>query len=155
MITLGDVREAREQVADVARVTPLLTSEQLSRVCGNEMFLKAEHLQRTGSFKIRGATNRVRQAAREGAKFITAASSGNHGQAVAFIAGKLGIPCTIVIPEDTAPCKVSAILGYGGQIERCGTTTAPRAGTGAWPTSTPCRCGSKRRAIGRRTWAST
>jgi threonine dehydratase len=126
VITLRDVQRAREEIADVAHVTPLLTSEQLSKACGNTMALKCEHLQRTGSFKIRGATNRVKEAARTGAKFVTAASSGNHGQAVAHIARRLGLACTVVVPEDAAACKVDAILADGGKIERCGTTSAAR-----------------------------
>lgn len=106
--------------------TPVWRSEQLSQVCGNEIYLKAEHLQKTGSFKIRGAANRVKQAVAEGAKYVTAASSGNHGQAVAYIANRLGIPATIVVPVDASLCKIQAIEAYGGRIEKCGTTSAER-----------------------------
>src|SRR5690625_2919746 len=90
------------------------------------MFLKGEHLQKTGAFKIRGATNKVTQAVKDGAKFITAASSGNHGQAVAYIANKLGVPATIVVPEDASLCKLDAIKAYNGTIEKCGTTSDER-----------------------------
>ncbi|USG64564.1 threonine/serine dehydratase [Brevibacillus ruminantium] len=126
MIHVEDVREARRRIADVVRVTPLLTSEQLSSRCGNEIYLKAEHLQKTGSFKIRGATNKVKQAVQEGATHVTAASSGNHGQAVAYIAQRLGISATIVVPEDAATCKTDAIRAYGGEIVPCGFTSAER-----------------------------
>ncbi|WP_368653817.1 threonine/serine dehydratase [Ornithinibacillus sp. 4-3] len=126
MITLQDVKAAQENIADITRVTPIFTSEQLSEVCGMEMFLKSEHLQKTGSFKIRGATNKVKQAVKEGAKYITAASSGNHGQAVAYIANQLGVPATIVVPVDASECKINAIKAYNGKVEKCGTTSAER-----------------------------
>lgn len=126
MITLADIQMARENIKDTIHTTPVLTSSQLTTICGNEMFLKAEHLQKTGSFKIRGATNKVKQAVKEGATFITAASSGNHGQAVAYIANELGVPACIVIPEDASHCKIEAIEAYNGQIEKCGTTSAER-----------------------------
>ena len=126
MITLTDVQQARENIQDITKVTPIFTSEQLDAVCGNKLFLKAEHLQKTGSFKIRGATNKVKQAVKEGARFITAASSGNHGQAVAYIANQLGVPARIVVPEDASLCKIEAIETYNGTIEKCGTTSAER-----------------------------
>jgi threonine dehydratase len=126
MITLQDVKTARERIVDITHVTPILKSEQLSQICGNQIFFKSEHLQKTGSFKIRGATNKVKQAAQEGVKYVTAASSGNHGQAVAYIANHLEIPATIVVPEDASMCKINAIKAYNGQVEKCGTTSAER-----------------------------
>jgi threonine dehydratase len=126
MISLEDVRAARERIADIIHTTHVWRSEQLSQVCGSEMFLKAEHLQKTGSFKIRGAANKVKQAVHEGARYVTAASSGNHGQAVAYIAKRLGIPAAIVVPVDASLCKIHAIEAYGGKIEKCGTTSAER-----------------------------
>lgn len=86
MISLKDVKDGRERISDIAYVTPILQSRQLSEICGNQMFLKSEHLQKTGSFKIRGASNKIIHAIENGAKFVTAASSGNHGQAVAYVA---------------------------------------------------------------------
>lgn len=126
VITLKDVQAARENIAGVVHETPILRSTQLSKLCNNELFLKSEHLQKTGSFKIRGATNKVKQVAKEGTKYVTAASSGNHGQAVAYIANRLGIPATIVIPEDTRQCKINGIESYRGTIEKCGTTSGER-----------------------------
>ncbi|MDF0725522.1 threonine/serine dehydratase [Cytobacillus sp. S13-E01] len=126
MISLKDIQAARERIADITYVTPILKSEQLSQICGNQLFLKSEHLQKTGSFKIRGASNKVIQAVQDGAKYVTAASSGNHGQAVAYIANKYGIPATIVVPKDVSVCKVNAIKAYNGKIEMCGTTSAER-----------------------------
>ena len=126
MISLTDVQAARERIKEITYETPILKSEQLTKVCGNQIYFKSEHLQKTGSFKIRGAANKVIQAVQEGAKYVTAASSGNHGQAVAYIANQFGVPATIVVPEDVSFCKENAIKGYIGHIEKCGTTSAER-----------------------------
>ncbi|WP_261129710.1 threonine/serine dehydratase [Bacillus sp. Marseille-Q3570] len=126
MITIQDIRKAQENIQDTINTTPILQSGQLSQLCGNQVFLKCEHLQKTGSFKIRGATNKVKQVMKEGAELVTAASSGNHGQAVSFIAKKLGVPATIVVPTDVNPCKMNAIEAYDGNIVKCGTTSAER-----------------------------
>ena len=88
MVTLTDIRTAKENIKGYVHKTPILTSSLLDEVSGNKIYLKSEHLQKTGSFKIRGATNKVQEAVKNGAKFITAASSGNHGQAVAYIANQ-------------------------------------------------------------------
>ncbi|MBM7571180.1 threonine/serine dehydratase [Aquibacillus albus] len=126
MIPLTDIKKASEAIKDIAHRTPLLTSEQLNERSGNRVSLKSEHLQKTGAFKIRGATNKVKQAVLDGAKYITAASSGNHGQAVAYIANQLNVPATIVVPEDANPAKLDAIEAYNGKIVKCGTTSAER-----------------------------
>ncbi|MFS0689395.1 threonine/serine dehydratase [Sporosarcina sp. 179-K 8C2 HS] len=126
MISLQDVTEARERISQIAHVTPILQSEQLSKLCGNQLFLKSKHLQKTGSFKIRGASNKVIHAIDNGAKYVTAASSGNHGQAVAYVANKYGVSATIVVPEDVSKCKVNAIQAYNGKVELCGTTSRER-----------------------------
>ncbi|MFA1821935.1 threonine/serine dehydratase [Virgibacillus oceani] len=126
MLTVQNIHHAREDIADIINETPLFSSTQLSKITGNRMFFKAEHLQRTGAFKIRGATNKVKQVVKEGASFVTAASSGNHGQAVSYIANVLGIDATIVIPQDATVSKVNAIQTYKGKIEKCGTTSADR-----------------------------
>lgn len=126
MVNLHNIEAAREEIRGFVHETPLLQSELLNAEAGRDIYLKSEHLQKTGSFKIRGAANAVIKAKREGARFITAASSGNHGQAVAFIAGKLVIPAVIVVPEDANRAKVAAIEAYGGGIEYCGFTSADR-----------------------------
>lgn len=126
MISLEQIVQAREKISDTIHETPILTSETLSQIADNEVFLKAEHLQKTGSFKIRGATNKVKEVARQGAERVVAASSGNHGQAVAYIARQLGLDATIVVPEDAPLCKVEAIKGYGASIEYGGTTSKVR-----------------------------
>lgn len=126
MVTLADIRTAKENIKGYVHKTPILTSSLLDEVCENTIFLKSEHLQKTGSFKIRGATNKVQEAVKNGAKFITAASSGNHGQAVAYIANQLGVPATIVVPEDANIVKIAAIEAYNGKVVKCGTTSAER-----------------------------
>lgn len=126
MVNLEDIKKAREEIGDIIHKTPLLSSELLNARAGRRISLKAEHLQKTGSFKIRGAVNAVKHAVRNGAEFITAASSGNHGQAVACIAGKLGIPAVIVVPQDANRAKVAAIEAYGGKVEYCGFTSSDR-----------------------------
>ncbi|MDN7228950.1 threonine/serine dehydratase [Planococcus sp. N064] len=126
MVNLDEVKTAQHQISGLIHKTPILTSALLNERTGNEIYLKAEHLQKTGSFKIRGAANAVKQAIDDGAQFITAASSGNHGQAVAYIADQLGVPTTIVVPEDANRAKVAAIEAYNGNIVYCGFTSADR-----------------------------
>jgi threonine dehydratase len=126
MVSLIDVKKAQQEIKDIIHQTPILTSALLDAKCGNRIYLKSEHLQKTGSFKLRGAANAVSQAAKAGARFITAASSGNHGQAVAYIAAELGIPSAIVVPEDANRAKVAAIKAYNGEVVYCGTTSAER-----------------------------
>jgi threonine dehydratase len=112
--TLADVEAARGRIADHARVTPVYGSETLSRRAGRKVWLKAENLQRTGSFKVRGAFNKLSsldEAAR--ASGVIAASAGNHGQAVAWAARELGMKATIVMPQDAPMAKVDATHNYG------------------------------------------
>lgn len=126
MVKMDDIIAAQQSIKKYVHRTPILTSTLLDGVSGNSIFLKSEHLQKTGSFKIRGAANKVQQAVKDGANYITAASSGNHGQAVAYIANELGVPATIVVPEDANAVKIAAIEGYKGHVVKCGTTSAER-----------------------------
>lgn len=126
MIALKDIQEARERIAPIAKRTPVMSSSTFSGKIGNDLFLKGEYLQKTGSFKIRGASNLVIKEAEKHVNHVLAASSGNHGQAVAYIANVLGIRSTIVVPKDIARCKEAAIRAYNGQIEYCGTTSGER-----------------------------
>ena len=119
--TPADVHAARERLAGVARETPVHPSETLSRLAGRQVLLKAENLQRTGSFKVRGAYNTILQLseAEQRAGVITA-SAGNHGQALAWAAREAGIPATIVVPEGAPMAKVDAARGYGAAVELAG-----------------------------------
>lgn len=119
--TLAEIRAARERLAGVARETPLYPSETLSRLTGRPVLLKAENLQRTGSFKIRGAFNTIAQLAeRERGGGVVTASAGNHGQAVAWAAREAGIAATIVVPEGAPMAKVEAARGYGATVVHAG-----------------------------------
>ncbi|PSL40410.1 threonine dehydratase [Planomicrobium soli] len=126
MVSIDDVKKAQRELKGIIRQTPVLTSALLNEKSGNRIYLKSEHLQKTGSFKVRGAANAVIDAVRKGANYVTAASSGNHGQAVAYIAAELGIHATIVVPEDVNRAKVEAIKAYKGEVVYCGTTSAER-----------------------------
>ena len=119
--TLADIVAARERIAGIARVTPVYPSETLSRLTGREVLLKAENLQRTGAFKIRGAVNRIALLSdKDRAAGVVAASAGNHGQAVAWAAREAGIPATIFVPEDAPMSKVEATRNYGARVELTG-----------------------------------
>jgi threonine dehydratase len=112
--TLADVEAARGRIADHARVTPVYGSETLSRRAGRKVWLKAENLQRTGSFKVRGAVNKLSLLGEaERAAGVIAASAGNHGQAVAWAARELGLKATVVMPQDAPMAKVDATRAYG------------------------------------------
>jgi threonine dehydratase len=115
--TLADIRTARERLAGIARMTPVFRSETISRLAGREVWLKAENLQRTGSFKVRGAVNRIAElSGAERARGVVAASAGNHGQAVAWAAREAGVSATVFMPEDAALAKVEATKGYGAAV---------------------------------------
>ena len=119
--TLRSLEEARARLAGVARVTPVYPSETLSRRAGRSVQLKAENLQRTGAFKIRGAVNTIATlSAEERAAGVIAASAGNHGQAVAWAAREAGIAATVFMPQDSPMAKVDATRNYGAQVELTG-----------------------------------
>jgi threonine dehydratase len=119
--TLADIEAAREQVTGRARVTPIYGSETLSRLTGRKTWLKAENLQRTGSFKVRGAVNKLSTMTEaERAAGVVAASAGNHGQAVAWAARELGAKATIFMPQDAPMAKVEATRNYGARTVLAG-----------------------------------
>jgi threonine dehydratase len=118
---LPEIEAARARLDGIARVTPVSRSETFSRLAGREVFLKAENLQRTGAFKIRGAVNKLATlSAEERARGVVAASAGNHGQAVAWAAREAGAPATIFVPQDAPMAKVEAAKNYGAQVEFTG-----------------------------------
>ena len=121
--TLADFEGARTIVSRVADVTPMETARFMSEVLGSPVFLKCENLQRTGSYKIRGAYNRLaRLSAEEKARGVVAASAGNHAQGVAFAARELGIKATIFMPVGVPQPKLAATRGYGAEVVLRGTT---------------------------------
>ena len=116
-ITLNDIRAARERIRSSIYLTPCAHSEMLSRTTGQQVFLKLENLQMTGSFKERGALNRLATLTPEQAsRGVVAASAGNHAQGVAHHATQRGIRSIIVMPVTTPLVKVTATRGFGGEV---------------------------------------
>jgi threonine dehydratase len=117
LVHADDIALARELLADVISPTPVLYSRVLSEQAGGPVYLKCENLQRTGSFKVRGAYTRIaRLSDAERARGVVAASAGNHAQGVAFAAGLLGAASTVVMPERAPIPKVEATRSYGAAV---------------------------------------
>src|SRR5215207_7327793 len=122
-VGLADVRAARELLAGVVGATPMANARALSELCAGPVYLKCENLQRTGSFKIRGAYTRIyRLDPAERARGVVAASAGNHAQGVALAAHMLGVTATVFMPERAALPKVGATRGYGAAVHLVGAT---------------------------------
>jgi threonine dehydratase len=118
-----DFRRAEDAVARVARRTPLLESPFLSARLGRPVLLKAESLQVTGSFKVRGAAARLQALTAQERKLgVVVCSSGNHGRAVAWVAGRMGIPATVCVPEWVDPVKLEGIRAAGAEAVLAGAT---------------------------------
>jgi threonine dehydratase len=111
----ADLEAARARIADAVVRTPVMRSDELDAALGAELFLKCEPLQRTGSFKLRGATNAVRSLP-AGTRGIVAVSSGNHAQAVAYAGRAAGLPVTVVMNADASPAKRASTVGYGATV---------------------------------------
>ena len=123
--TLKDFEAAEANVLAIAKVTPILDSFYLSDLTGGQVFLKAENLQRTGAYKLRGAYNRMSKlTAQERKRGVVAASAGNHAQGVALASAKLGIKATIFMPVGASLPKVQATRGYGAEVVLTGATFA-------------------------------
>jgi threonine dehydratase len=119
--TLVEIQEAQARVEGIARVTPVYASETFSRMTGRDVHLKAENLQRTGAFKVRGAVNKIATlTGTEREAGVVAASAGNHGQAVAWAARQAGIGARIFVPQDAPMAKVEACRNYGAQTKMGG-----------------------------------
>lgn len=113
----ADLREAAEALRPYVQRTPLLPAGALGRMAGVELWLKAENLQRTGSFKVRGAFNRIRLlSSEERRRGVVTASAGNHAQGVALAARELGVRATVVMPEGAPLVKVESTRGYGAEV---------------------------------------
>ena len=116
-VTLRDVQQARGAIAHLALRTPVLSARSLGQLAGCELLLKAENLQRAGSFKVRGAANKVAAlTADQKERGVIAASAGNHAQGVALAAATLGIGCTVVMPTGASLPKVEATRNYGATV---------------------------------------
>lgn len=124
---LSDVLAARERLDGRVHQTPVYTSRSLDALVGCSIVFKCENLQRSGSFKARGALNTLLQLDADELRLgVTTHSSGNHGAALAMAAQDLGIAATIVVPANAPATKRSAIAAYGAQIVECGPTLAER-----------------------------
>jgi threonine dehydratase len=125
--TYTDIEQAHQRITKYIHQTPVLTSRLVNERAGCELFFKAEHLQRIGAFKIRGATNAILQLTdHQQANGVATHSSGNHAQAVAASAASFGIEAHIVMPENAPQVKVNAVRDYGAKIYRCPSTQADR-----------------------------
>src|SRR5260370_4128633 len=121
---------AHARIAPRIHRTPVLTSSSLNAMTGAQLFFKCENLQKTGSFKIRGASNAILSLTEnQVSKGIVTQSSGNHGAAVACAAAWRGVPAWIVMPNNAPVVKAKAIEGYGGRIVFCEPTLAARKAT--------------------------
>lgn len=116
-MTLDAFKSARSVLQGVLRSTHLIPSPYLSKLCGNNVYLKPENMQVTGAYKIRGAYYKISTLSEEEkSRGLITASAGNHAQGVAFAASRVGVPATIVMPRSTPIAKVSATKGYGAKV---------------------------------------
>ncbi len=116
-VTIQDVKNAREKMKGIVHETPLDYSSTFSELSNNEVYLKLENLQKTGSFKVRGSCNKLYSLSEtELKRGVIAASAGNHAQGVAYSSKMLGIPCTIVMPKGAPLSKVEATKRYGAEV---------------------------------------
>jgi threonine dehydratase len=119
--SIDDIARVRERLRGILKPTPMLRSATLERMLEADIYLKPENLQKTGSFKLRGAYNRVATLSSEEARRgVIAASAGNHGQALAYAATRAGLRATIVMPRTAAIAKVDATRGYGQEVVLAG-----------------------------------
>lgn len=117
MLTVNDFQAAAARLKNVVHTIPLSTSCTFSAMTGAEVYLKYENQQKTGSFKVRGAYNKIMKRYLEGnLKAVVASSAGNHAQGVAFAASSVGVPATIVMPRSAPIAKVAATQGYGAEV---------------------------------------
>jgi threonine dehydratase len=122
------IQQAHARIAPRIHRTPVLTSASLDSITGAHIFFKCDNLQKTGSFKIRGATNAIFSLSNEdAARGIVTQSSGNHGAAIACAAGWRGIPAWIVMPRNAPPVKQRAVESYGGRVTLCEPTLTSRS----------------------------
>ncbi len=126
LVTLDAIREAARHLRGVAVRTPLLPVEELAERHGVPVFVKPESLQRAGAFKLRGAFTLVRQLAEGGATGVITYSSGNHGQAVAYVARRFGLRAVVVMPETAPAAKRLGVERWGGAVVIAGRTSADR-----------------------------
>ncbi len=122
-VTIADVWQAHKYLKPIIHHTPLSPTHTLSQMTGSEIYLKCEHMQRSGAFKVRGAGYKISRLSEEQARAgVIAASAGNHAQGVAIAAAQKNIPCTIVMPVNAPLAKVMATQSYGATVVQYGAT---------------------------------
>lgn len=119
---MGSVQAARQAGLGVVKRTPVTESAALSEMCGGQVVLKAENLQRTGSFKIRGAMSKIADLGDAASAGVVAGSAGNHAQSLAFAARHRGVPCRIYVPAGASLSKMEAVRSYGAELSEGGDT---------------------------------
>ena len=121
-VTLETIKKAKTTIENSIKRTPLIECPTLEKMTGGKVLFKLENLQKTGSFKLRGALNRIANLTEEEkAKGVIASSAGNHAQGIALGATAQGIKSTIVMPETAPIAKIAATRGYGAEVVLCGT----------------------------------
>ncbi|KAF1756237.1 hypothetical protein GCK72_012690 [Caenorhabditis remanei] len=125
-ISVAEMRAAHKRTAPFLHNTPIMSSENINEKVGVPVLFKCEHLQKTGSFKVRGALNSAILAKELEAKGVIAHSSGNHGQALAWAAQKIGLPCTIVVPDNAPISKIDGMKEYNANLVFCESTLTSR-----------------------------
>lgn len=120
MLRLEQIKEAQVRISEYTIKTPIIRMEVLDELLGCKVYLKAECMQKTNSFKIRGALNKMLTMSEDELKAgVVAASSGNHGKGVAFVAKLLGVKATIVVPDNAPKIKVDGIKSFGAEVVQC------------------------------------
>ena len=120
MVTLDDIKQAKERIAPYIFETPLIRLNCLDEILGCTVYIKAENLQKTYSFKLRGAMNKMLSLSQqERSRGVVSASSGNHGKGIAYGAKLLGVKAVIVVPDTTTPVKVEGIRALGAEVIQC------------------------------------
>ena len=126
-ITLEAVRAAHHRIRDSVHRTPVLTSSRLNELCGASLYFKCENFQKTGSFKARGAVNAVMSLSDgQASRGVATHSSGNHAAALAWAAGRRGVPAYVVMPRTASRIKIASVERYGGRITFCEPTHKAR-----------------------------
>ena len=121
------LKECQERIASLIHRTPVLSSQAINQIAGAQLFFKCENFQKTGSFKMRGASNAVAQLSEDQkARGVVTHSSGNFAQAVAYSAKQQGVTAYIVMPENAPTVKKEAVRGYGGLVTECESTIQAR-----------------------------
>src|SRR5262249_29943822 len=117
MIPLTDIRAAAARIRGTIHRTPLLSARSVGARAARELYLNCECFQKTGSFKPRGALNKILSLSDvDRGRGLVTVSAGNHAQAVAWAAGHVGVPCVVVMPSDAPRSKLDAVAGYGAEI---------------------------------------